>query len=59
MSWVELAWAAGKHLEYLGHPLVADRTYNPNGYRDKEWCPRLSLGNIGHKMVIVNLGSEK
>ena len=39
--------AQGKHLEYLGHPLVADRKYNPLGARDKEWCPRLPLGRRG------------
>ena len=32
-------------MEYLGHPLVADRKYNPLGARDKEWCPRLPLGS--------------
>ena len=44
----------GKHLEYLGHPLVADRKYNPLGARDKEWCPRLPLGSRATLQVVTD-----
>lgn len=45
-----------KHLEYLGHLLVADRKYNPLGARDKEWCPRLFLH--AYEVWINELGTE-
>eukprot|EP00438_Fugacium_kawagutii_P007246 Skav211566 [mRNA] locus=scaffold2228:218403:227954:- [translate_table: standard] len=36
--------SSGVHLEYLGHPLVADVKYNHwQALRDRDWCPRTSL----------------
>jgi len=51
-----------KHMEHLGHPLVADRTYNWRHFMsDKKWCPRLFLhayevwiddGGTQHRFVL-------